>query len=185
MMSVQSSKEVDWVNRPFRETLEKLGKWIHASADRTATFVMCRSETPEESGGHALAMPYDTRWLSVDRACEALESSLVTTAKTLQREGDKDGKGVLYQLLSVKFLMVLLTFCDAMPVLSNLSRTFQREDVDMSMVEPRVKETIGYIERLIDKPGTRACSGVLSIAVIRPKVQQSRSDYQAPHRRGV
>lgn len=151
MSHFQASKEVDWINRPFRETIEKLGKWIHGSADRFAIWRKHREETKE--GGHALTMPFDTRWLTVDKACEALVSSLVTTAKTLESAGDADAMGILHQLLSVKFLMVLLTFCDAMPALSKLSLTFQREDLDVSMVEPRVRDTKGVVERLIDHPG--------------------------------
>lgn len=156
MFGVQASKEVDWINRPFRETLEKLGKWIHGSADRFAIWRKFRDEGKQDGKekGHALAQPFDTRWLTVDKACEALESSMVTTAKTLEAAGDADAAGILYQLLSVKFLMVLLTFCDAMPALSMLSLTFQREDLDLSMVEPRVQETKEFVERLIDKPGT-------------------------------
>ena len=150
--ALQASKDVSWVAAPFRSTLE-LGRWIHASPDRFTIWKKFRDETGED--GLVIKSPSDTRWLTVNFSCQALKTSLVTTAKTLHslRKSDATAFGMLHQILSAKYLTLLLTFCDALPALSMLSQTFQREDLDISMIENRVRDTKAVIEQLIDHPG--------------------------------
>jgi hypothetical protein len=156
----QASKETDWVYKPFRTTIEELGRWVHGSAERQAIWVGERKSTGE--GGQMLKMPSDTRWLTVEQACQSLRSSLLTTAKTLDaaKKTDAVAKGILHQLCSVKFLTVLYYFCDALPWFSRLSLVFQRADVDISMIDRNVTQTKLEIEKLIDAPGA------LSIALL-------------------
>jgi len=127
--------------------------WIHASAERQARWNQERRECKER--GLVLKKPSDTRWLSVEHACAALLSSLVTTARTLNgvRDNDAVAKSLLHNSCNVKFLTLMLCFCDVLPFFGTLSKTFQREDVDISMIEPRVQATKTAIENQIEHKG--------------------------------
>ena len=93
----------------------------------------------------------------MEDSCQAFLKSLVTIAKTLEavRKNDATAKGLLKQMRSAKFLIILSAFCDALPALNSLSKTFQCEDVDISMIHARVKQTKESVEHQIDNPGKR------------------------------
>ena len=62
-------------------------------------------------------------------------------------------KGLHLALTQFEFVTVTYLLMDIIPILTKLSLTFQKEMVDISIVQPLVQSTISQLEHLIDNDG--------------------------------
>ena len=87
-----------------------------------------------------------TRWLSHDKAVTAIRRTLPSLLTTLEREvAERDNvvaHGLARAVKLYKFVTLLYLLSDVLPHLSTLSLVFQRESVDLCIIEPQVAATI-------------------------------------------
>ena len=81
---------------------------------------------------------HTVRWLSLDGVVEAVYRTLNLLITTFEGEAaeleDPTARGVLSSLRQYKFLVTTCILSDILPHLSNLSRVFQRETVDLTTI---------------------------------------------------
>lgn len=72
-----------------------------------------------------------------------------------EKRAEKGGtaKGLHLALTQFEFVTVTYLLMDIIPILTKLSLTFQKEMVDISIVQPLVQSTISQLEHLIDNDG--------------------------------
>ena len=84
-------------------------------------------------------------------------SSLSPILVSLDREASENGEPTAHGLFKFmkcyKFVACLYLLSDVLPHLSRLSRIFQKEDVDLSLVQPCLKTTIDAIKEYMHCPG--------------------------------
>ena len=85
----------------------------------------------------------DVHWLSHDNAIKVLIRSLPPILVSRDREASKNGEpsahGLYKFMKCYNFVATVYLLSDVLPHLSRLSRIFQREDVDLSLIQPCLK----------------------------------------------
>ena len=98
-----------------------------------------------------------TRWLSHDQAVTTIRKTLKSLLTTLEREvAENDNavaRGLLHAMKSYNFIASVYLLSDVLPELTALSLVFQREDVDLTIVQPQVSATVGSLKLLLSHPG--------------------------------
>ena len=98
-----------------------------------------------------------TRWLSHDKAVTAIRRTLPSLLTTLEREvaerDDAAARGLVHAIKLYKFVAMLYLLSDVLPHLSTLSLVFQRESVDLCIIEPQVAATISSLRHLRSHAG--------------------------------
>jgi hypothetical protein len=93
----------------------------------------------------------DVRWLSHDNAIKAVIRTLPSLLVSLSREASENGEPTahgLYKFMKCyNFIACAYLLSDILPHLSHLSRIFQKENVDLSLIQPCVKSTIDTISK--------------------------------------
>ena len=98
-----------------------------------------------------------TRWLSHDQAVTAIRRTLPSLLTTLEKEvaekNDAVARGLVHAVKSYNFVATLYLLSDVLPHLSSLSLVFQRESVDLCIVEPQVAAAIATLKHLCNQAG--------------------------------
>ena len=99
-----------------------------------------------------LKEPASFRWLSMHQAVKAVFSVFPALCLQLDNEcaekGSPDAKGLLTKLRSVKFVFSLALLLDVLEPITKLSKVFQGDLIDISIVRPAVDSTIAVLEDL-------------------------------------
>ena len=102
-------------------------------------------------------LPKDVHWLWHNNAIKALVRCLPSILVTLDRKAPENGEPTAHGLFKFmkcyKFVACLYLLSDVFPHLSRLSCIFQKEDVDLSLVQPCLKTTIDAIKEYMHCPG--------------------------------
>lgn len=77
----------------------------------------------------------DTRWLSHQKAVDALRQSLVSVMEQEAASGNAIALGLSLHLKKSTFVATLLALSDVLAVLGNLSRCFQSNSLNLLSVE--------------------------------------------------
>lgn len=64
-------------------------------------------------------------------------------------------KGLCKQVATAKYLLTTAMLCDILAVVSQLSRTFQAREVDLSVIEPAVNLAINKLQLMKSEPGEK------------------------------
>lgn len=156
-LNLASSQAGDFVPyvKKFNKILRQLFDFFDNSAVRMAGFQAIQNLIDER--GKLLA-PCSTRWLSVERSVNRLKECFVSVVLSLQREGtersDATALGLSSLLSEYRFVCTMLLLCDVMPHVSHLSRCFQTELCDYSIITRMVTSTISSLKQLITVDGT-------------------------------
>ncbi|XP_067675870.1 uncharacterized protein [Haliotis asinina] len=73
-----------------------------------------------------------------------------------KRAGDKlsvTAEGLYKQLRSYDMLYFILLLCDVCTMLANLTKLFQKRDLDLSVIEPQLRSSVASLKRMKEKPG--------------------------------
>ena len=93
-----------------------------------------------------------TRWLSLDKSVEAVFTDFCAIIETLEQlKTEPTGSaadGLLKRMKKVKFIGTIYILHDVLPVLSQLSKRFQRGNVNFSHLLPAIKATHAKLNRL-------------------------------------
>ncbi|XP_070559661.1 zinc finger protein 862-like isoform X2 [Ptychodera flava] len=98
------------------------------------------------------------RWLSHQRAVDAVRRSLSSIIVSLERESeerhDATATGLAMFLKQFNFVASILMLSDVLPHLTRLSLMFQKKDVDVTILDTIISSTITAIRTLKTQPGT-------------------------------
>lgn len=104
-----------------------------------------------------------TRWLSHEAAVQTVRKLYVPIIMDLENavasvrdKSIRDGKGtpassLLKAMMTYEELYFIHLLCDVCTSLASLTRTFEREDVDLPIIEPRVSATITTLRKMKEK----------------------------------
>ena len=93
-----------------------------------------------------------TRWLSFDAATRSIHDDFVAVLQTLRQLKDTDAvaAGLLSKIASSKFIGTIYILREVLPVLSSLSKNFQRGHVNFSHIQPSVNYTIHKLTEIAE-----------------------------------
>lgn len=90
----------------------------------------------------------DVRWLSHDNALvRSLPSILVSLDREASENREATAHGLYKFIKCYRFVACTYLLSDVLPHLSRLSRIFQKENVDLSLIQPCLKSTIDAIKK--------------------------------------
>jgi hypothetical protein len=147
------------------ETLKGVFKYFKYSAVRT--HALAEIQRLVQDSPIVIKQACHTRWLSHDQAvsaiCRSYEAliSYFGDEQTVRAEktngpGGPTASGLLKNLRRYRTAAILMFLNDALPVLSKLSLIFQRRDVDLSLVQPKLESAV----RLLSNMKQKSCRGV-------------------------
>ena len=100
---------------------------------------------------------HSVRWFAFYSTLEAIFhtwGSLVTFfEQEKQAENGGTAKDIYSQLTQFEFVGVPYLLMDIMPVLTKLSQSFQKKDIDISVVQPLIMSTISQLQYLTQNDG--------------------------------
>ncbi|XP_068690647.1 zinc finger protein 862-like isoform X2 [Montipora foliosa] len=140
--------------------LNQSWKLFDNSAKRTATYLKVQESTKNltlNSAGRKqvakkLKKACRTRWLSLDKSVEAVFTDFCAIIETLEQlKTEPTGSaadGLLKRMKKVKFIGIIYILHDVLPVLSQLSKRFQRGNVNFSHLLPAIKAAHAKLNRL-------------------------------------
>lgn len=144
--------------------LRQLWSFFENSAARSAVYVQISSEMKElesmsEKSKEKLATKVQkacrTRWLSLDKSVESVCRNLPALLQTLRWYQNKDSNptaiGLLKKLKKPDFIGVLYILKGVLPVLSTLSKVFQKGSISFSRISAAIKASKDSLNRLVQE----------------------------------
>ena len=131
----QAANEIPYLKR-FKDILDQLYRYYENSAVRTAGL---RAIQKVLNDPHLkLTQAKDVRWLSHEKTVSNLRRCFFFFFTSLEREAEErnctQAAGLVVFAKKYKFVAALYMFSDVLPSLANLSRAFQRKEVDFTVV---------------------------------------------------
>ncbi|KAJ8023492.1 hypothetical protein HOLleu_35949 [Holothuria leucospilota] len=181
LASSQAAKCVKDVDQ-FENILRQLFDFFDNSNIRTAGFLVVQKILlPEKEGGGKidtpgkLLEPSTTRWLSVGNSVERVKKAFPDLIVTLQREGteraDARALGLNRLVTTYKFTATMLLLCDVLPHINALSKAFQKQDSDYTVVRELVKSTVTTLKSLKETDGVNMARLPEFLAIAKPGAQ--------------
>ncbi|KAL2086047.1 hypothetical protein ACEWY4_017106 [Coilia grayii] len=98
-----------------------------------------------------------TRWLSLERAVKGIHNNWVALVLELEEEeAARDcpvAKGLRKQLQKYMFPALTHLLTDALAVVNRMNLTFQKEDVNISSIQPIMNMTLASLDDMVNEPG--------------------------------
>jgi hypothetical protein len=139
----------------YRLCLQQLFKLYRASGDRTHRLKeLC--DTLDEADYRCLKHPISVRWLSLGKAVDAVKHAWPALVLELEEEAQRHNPaahGLLRKAKMFSFVAITYMLADVIPVIEKLNLTFQKDNVNLSVVKPVVRSTIDTLSRLLDHAG--------------------------------
>ena len=105
----------------------------------------------------SLKQPCAVRWLSLSRAVEAMRLNWAPVVMELEEEviarKCATAGGLKRALSAYSFAAMMHMLCDVLPVVNRLNLTFQKDDVNISSIQPMVMMTTQTLSDLVHTPG--------------------------------
>ena len=99
----------------------------------------------------------DVRWLSHDAAIKAVIRTLPSLFVSLDHEASENNEptahGLLKFMKTYKFIACAYLLSDVLPHLSRLSKIFQKQNVDLSRIQPCLKTAVDSIKQYENADG--------------------------------
>ena len=140
----------------------------------------------------------DVRWLSHDMAIKAVIRTYPAILISLDREASERGEPIAHGLLKFmkcyKFLACAYLLSDILPHLSRLSRIFQKQNIDLSLIQPCLRNVIDCIKQYRDTfgPNLSKLDAVISselesftITLTERGKKEFKSRIQVPYIEGI
>ena len=89
------------------------------------------------------------RWLSLDAGVETLYKEFVGLTQALRAMKDPAADGLLKKIDNVQFIGMLYIFKEVLPQFSTLSKTFQTDCLNFSIVGPSIEKTMRNLKSLV------------------------------------
>lgn len=145
-----TSGQIEYI-RNVELWLRQLWKLFDNSPKRTALYLKVQmnlkslvlSDKSKAAVAKKIKKSCQTRWLSFDAATHAIHEDFTAIVQTLRQLKDNDAVacGLLSKIGSSKFIGTIYILKEILPVLSNLSKNFQRGQVNFSHIQPSINYT--------------------------------------------
>ena len=140
----------------YRKSLQLIFKLYKASGDRTHRLrEMC--DALDESDYVSLKHPISVRWLSLGKAVKAIKSIYPALTLELVEEANRNGLTAAGNLCKKckMFSFVAMTYMlsDVIPLMEKLNLIFQKETVNLAMIQPVVESTKTSLQNLLQTRG--------------------------------
>ncbi|XP_060606407.1 zinc finger protein 862-like [Ruditapes philippinarum] len=150
----QAAESIPYLKK-YKEILTNIFYHFKHSSLRTANLSKIESVLNDKQ--LKIKEIHSVRWFAFYSALEAIFhtwGSLVTYFEQ-EKQAEKGGtaKGIHSQLTQFEFVGVTYLFMDIMPILTKLSLSFQKQDIDISLVQPLIQSTISQLEHLKQNNG--------------------------------
>ena len=149
-----SGESILYINK-FNVIISQLFDFYANSAVRTARLEAIQSFIQEKQT--KLLEPCSIRWLSIEHSVQKIKEYFIPVVLSLEREGSKRSKAKAISLSKLvteyRFICAMLLLCDCLPHVAYLSKCFQIEAVDYSIITAMLSSTITSLERLITFDG--------------------------------
>lgn len=111
----------------------------------------------EEQDLLSLKQPAATRWLSLERAVKGIRANWVALVLELEEEEAVRecpvAKGIRKHIQAYVFPALTHLLTDVLAVVNRMNLTFQKEDVNISSIQPIVNMTLANLGDLMNEPG--------------------------------
>lgn len=150
----QAAEAIPYMKK-FKDIVAQMYRFYDYSAVRTAGLKDIQSVlgAPDLK----LKRASDTRWLSHDQAITAIRKCLPSIITSLQKEAternDAQALGLSKFICTYQFVASVYMMSDILPILSHLSKLFQKKNLNFSLIQPLVKSTVTQLETLKTVPG--------------------------------
>lgn len=142
--------------------LRQLWQLFENSPKKMAVYLKTQTELKEINLGEKaskivskrLRKACRTRWLSLEASVKAVHGdyeAILQTLSILDKSGDAAATGLLKRMKSIKFLGSLYILRDILPVLSNLSKHFQKDSLNFSTIRPSINHAKDKLRSLLDE----------------------------------
>ena len=94
---------------------------------------------------------FEVRWLSFHSAVDSMRRTMVSVMATLEAdaaEGDPSVSGLLKTMRSYNFICLTNLFTDVLGIITKLSKLFQKEVLDFSVIQPSISNSIEALLQL-------------------------------------
>ena len=139
--------------------LRQLWNFFENSPKRMATYLktqlalkeMDLSKSARSKVAKRLKKACRTRWLSLDSSVKAVSNDYEAILQTLtqMQEEDATALGLLKRMKTIKFLGVIYILKEVLPILSCLSKKFQRDSLSFSSIIPEVNATKEMLDKVL------------------------------------
>ena len=156
---VDTAKDVEYIGA-VEDLLRQLWKYLENSPKRMAIYLKVQQEVrsfdlskkSRKVITKKLKKACQTRWLSLDHAVEAIFDDLEALMRTLRiLESDATASGLLKKIHCPKFVGCVYILKHILPVLSQLSKTFQRGCVNFSHISPAINHAKHKLQCIVDE----------------------------------
>lgn len=154
-----TSSQIEYI-RNVELWLRQLWKLFDNSPKRTAMYLKVQinlkslvlSDKSKKVVTKKIKKACQTRWLSFDAATSAIYEDFNAILQTLRqlKETDAVASGLLSKIDSSKFIGTIYILKEILPVLSNLSKNFQRGQVNFSHIQPSISYTLQKLTEIAD-----------------------------------
>jgi hypothetical protein len=115
------------------------------------------------------------RWLSMSECVEAMYRAWDGVCLSLNDDGAQNGsgpkgqssavaRGLYKQVACTKYLLLTAGICDILAVITQLSKTFQMADIDLSLIEPAVQLALSKLEQFKTESGSKLATVLAVLA---------------------
>ena len=135
----------------FKNSAKKAAKYSKAVLNANGITMTKRGKKKLRKRFHKACR---TRWLSTERAIQGVYNdfeALTQTLRQLQEENDSAAIGLLKQIANVKFLGAVYLLNETLPILSHLSKAFQKGAVSFAAIDPAIKFTLDELQAIADE----------------------------------
>ena len=156
---VDTAKDVEYIGT-VEDLLRQLWKYLENSPKRMAAYLKVQqevksfdlSEKSRKVITKKLKKACQTRWLSLGHAVEAIFDDLEALMRTLRLfERDATACGLLKKIHCPKFIGCVYILKHVLPVLSQLSKSFQRGCVNFSHIAPAMGHSKHKLQDILDE----------------------------------
>ena len=145
------------------ETLNSIFKYYQNSAVKTHSLEKLQ-KLLDDCEVRKIKKVAHTRWLSHLDAITSIRDTYTALVMDLENaiESGSDrvrigsgpsAAGLVRKLKNYKFVHLLHFLCDALKPMTQLALTFESNNVDLSIVQPRLQHTLSTLQQLKEKPG--------------------------------
>ena len=154
LASGQAADNVPYLKK-YQQYINTIYKYYHYSPKHSNTLE--RLQEVLECAEKKFQQVFHTRWLSFDGAVQAVLTNLdpLFSALISDSSSDPTAKGILTFITTFLFLATTHLLADVLPILARLSKTFQRQCIDFTVVSDSVLAAISAIHGFKHSPGPR------------------------------
>ena len=171
--------------RDLDDTITHVYKYYHGSAVRSQSLEKMQKVLNDTDSAKTIKNASHTRWLSHLNAVTSLRDAYEAVVADLENStvGGKDivrlgsgpsAAGLIKKLKTVRAVHVIHFLCDALKPLTQLALVFEKNNIDLSTVHPRLQTTLLMLKDLkaVEGPSMKKVPRILESFGLSPKEQE-------------